>query len=91
MSRYYCPFCTSLYQYNKTRHDGVVICGQCGDPLIKRPLIDTKRILGICVTATFIAPLLIMIIFVIKDLTNEEFKNNSEALNMIKNDKKSII
>ena len=68
MSRYYCPFCSSSYQYHKTRIDGVLICGLCGDPLIKKKLLNSKRIIGVVAASAFLAPLVIMIIFVIKIL-----------------------
>ena len=42
MSRYYCPFCSSRYQMHETRTDGVLICKQCGDPLMKRPLLNSS-------------------------------------------------
>ena len=80
MSRYYCPFCSSSYQFHKTRSDGVLICGLCGDPLIKKPLINSRRIIGILAASAFLTPLLIMIIFVIKDFTKETLPNNSESL-----------
>ena len=87
MSRYYCPFCSSRYQIHKTRSDGVLICGLCGDPLIKKPLLNTRRIIGLIAASTFIAPLLIMIIFIIKDFTNEKLPNNSESLVLLTIDK----
>ena len=46
MSRYYCPFCSSRYQFHKTSSDGFLICGLCGDPLVKKPLLNSKRIIG---------------------------------------------
>ena len=88
MSRYYCPFCSSRYQFHKTRSDGVLICGQCGDPLIKRPLINSRRIFGILAALAFLAPLLIMIIFVIQDFTKEKRPNNSQLLVLLTIDRK---
>ncbi len=79
MSRYYCPFCSSHYQFHKTRRDGVLICGLCGDPLIKKSLLISRRIIGAVAASAFLAPLLIMIIFVVKDFTKEKFPNNSES------------
>ena len=79
MSRYYCPFCSSHYQIHKTRSDGVLICGLCGDPLIKKALINSRRIIGAVAASAFLAPLLIMIIFVVKDFTKEKLPNNSES------------
>ncbi len=80
MSPYYCPFCSTLYQFQKTRNDGVLICGVCGDPLIKKPLFNSRRIIGVVASAAFLAPLLIMIIFVFKDFTKEQLPDNSESL-----------
>ena len=80
MSRYYCPFCSSRYQFHMTRSDGVLICGQCGDPLIKKPLLNSRRIIGAVAAAAFLTPLLIMIIFVINDFTEARLPNNSESL-----------
>ena len=79
MSRYYCPFCSSRYQYHKTRADGVLICGQCGDPLMKKTFVNYRQILGVLAASAFLAPLLIMIIFVINDFTKENIPNNSES------------
>ena len=80
MNRYYCPFCSSRYQFHKTRSDGVLICGQCGDPLLKKSLVNSRRIFGIVAASAFLAPLLIMIIFVFKDLTKDKLPNNSESI-----------
>ena len=87
MSRYYCPFCSSRYQFHKTRTDGVLICGLCGDPLIKKPLINSRRIIGVVAASAFLAPLLIMIIFVVKDFTKEKLPMNSESLVLLAIDK----
>ncbi len=78
MSRYYCPFCSSSYQIHKTRSDGVLICGQCEDPLIKRPFITLKTIFGFVAAFAFLAPLLIMIVIVLNDFRREKPPNNSE-------------
>ena len=80
MSRYYCPFCPSLYQFHKTRSDGVLICGLCGDPLVKKPLLNSRRIIGAVAASAFLAPLVIMIIFVIQDFSKEKLPNNSDSL-----------
>ena len=79
MSRYYCPFCSSRYQYHTTRSDGVLICGLCGDPLVKKPFLNSRRIIGAVAASAFLAPLLLMIIFVIKDFSKEKLPNNSES------------
>ena len=80
MSRYYCPFCSSRYQFHKTSSDGILICGLCGDPLVKKSLLNSRRIIGAVAACAFLAPLLIMIIFVINDFSKEQFPNNSDSL-----------
>ena len=77
MSRYYCPFCSSRYQFHKTKSDGAMICGLCGEPLIKKPLINLIQIVGLVAVSAFLTPLIIMIVFVAKDFTNEKLPNNS--------------
>ena len=79
MSRYYCPFCSSIYQFQTTRSDGVLICGQCGEQLLKKPLLNSRRIIGVVAALAFLAPLVIMIIFVIKDFKKEKLPINSES------------
>ena len=80
MSRFYCPFCSSRYQFQKTRSDGVLICGLCGDPLVKKPLLISRRIIGVVAASAFLAPLLIMIIFLFKNFTMEKQPSNSDSL-----------
>ena len=79
MSRYFCPYCSSNYQIHKTRSDGVLICGQCGDPLMKKPLINSRQIFGLIASSAFLAPLIIMIVFVIKDFTKYEIPKKFES------------
>ena len=91
MSRYYCPFCSSRYQFHKTNSDGVLICGLCGDPLVKKPLLNSRRIIGAVAASAFLAPLLIMIIFVINDFSKEKLPNNSDSLVLLTIDKSWLI
>ena len=80
MSRYYCPFCISSYQFYETRDDGVLICGQCGDPVIKKPLINSQKLFALFLSLAFISPLLIMVVFVLNDFTNKKTIKNTENL-----------
>ena len=77
MSRYYCAFCSSHYQYHKTSSDGVLMCGQCGEPLMIKPLINSRQIVGLIAALAFLTPLVIMIIFIIRDFTHEKAPKNS--------------
>ena len=80
MSRYYCPFCSPRYEIQKTRVDGVLICGHCGDPLIRKTLINSRQFFGLITALVFVAPLLIMIIYILNDFTKETLPSNSESV-----------
>ncbi len=56
-----------------------MICAQCGDPLMKKTLINSRKIFGLVVLSAFLAPLFIMIYFVIKEFRREKLPNNSES------------
>ncbi len=64
-----------------------MICGQCGDPLLKKPLLNSRRIIGLVAASAFLAPLLVMIIFVLNDFTKESLPKNSESLVLLTMDK----
>ena len=83
MSRYYCPFCSTRYQFHKISSNGVLVCGLCGDPLIKKSFIDYKRIVGTITCITILAPLLIMFIFVVENSTHESPPTNYESLSLL--------
>ncbi len=68
MDKYHCPYCSSFYQVQKKRSDGVMICGQCGDPLIKTQSIKPTQIFALIAATAFIAPLLITAFSFIQDL-----------------------
>ena len=87
MNRYYCPFCPSRYQFPKTSCDGVLICGLCGDPLVKKPLLNSRRIVGAVASSAFLAPLLIMIIYVVKDFSKEKPPRISDSIVLLTIDK----
>ncbi|WP_413359618.1 hypothetical protein [Prochlorococcus sp. MIT 1201] len=74
MTRYHCPFCSIRYQIHQQRADGVMVCGQCGDPLVKVPFIRPTQIVGLVAAAAFIAPLLLMVFVFIQDEQRPELK-----------------
>ena len=80
MCRYYCPYCSSRYQFQKTRSDGILICGHCGDPLMRKTLINSRQIFGLVALLAFLAPFIIMIVFVVQEFTKDETPNNSISL-----------
>ena len=52
----------------------MLVCGQCGDPLVKVPFIRPTQIVGLVAAAAFIAPLLLMVFLFIQDEQRPELK-----------------
>ena len=71
MNRYHCPYCSPSYQFYKQRSDGIMVCGQCGDPLVKVPLIKVSQILALITASAFVAPFLIAVVLFLNDLYKE--------------------
>ena len=57
-----------------------MICGLCGDPLVKKTLLISRRIFGVVAASVFLTPLLISIIFVLKNSTKEIQPRTYESL-----------
>ena len=54
MKNYYCPYCNPKYQYQKKSNKGELICGLCGEVLVKKPLIKINQIVAIIASLTFL-------------------------------------
>ena len=83
MGPYYCAFCSSRYQYYKTRSDGLMICTKCGDELIKVPFLKMTQIIGLIGASAFLVPFLLMIVVLFKELNHELIKNSSEQITFL--------
>ena len=83
MAKYHCPYCSSRYQIHKQRSDGVMICGQCGDPLVRIPAIKITQIFAIVAASAFIAPLLITVFSFIQDLNIPEPKKTLLTMGIV--------
>ncbi len=82
MSRYYCPYCSAQLQFHTKQKDGTLVCGQCGDPLIKKPFIKPIQIIAIISIFAFISPLIIMVFTFIKDQSNQSSQKSFGATHL---------
>ena len=80
MSKYQCPFCQPRYQFHKQRSDGVMICGQCGDPLVKIPLIKPTQIFALLAASAFIIPLGLMVFDLLQDLKIQQPRQATDSI-----------
>ena len=75
MVRYYCPYCNPKYQFQKQSSNGTLICGLCGEDLVKKPLIRVNQIIAFVAATSLLLPLIYTFIFVIKNQINSPNKN----------------
>ena len=75
MNNYYCPYCNPKYQFQKKSTSGELICGLCGDPLVKKPLIKINQIIAIIASLSLVLPLIYTFIILIKNQVNPPRRN----------------
>tara|TARA_Y100001968_G_C19295818_1_gene686566 strand:+ start:504 stop:782 length:279 start_codon:yes stop_codon:yes gene_type:complete len=83
MAKYHCPYCSPRYQFHKQRSDGVMICGQCGDPLVKTSPIKLTQIFALVLASVFIAPLFITAFAFIQDLNRSKPRNYIQSMSIV--------
>tara|TARA_Y100001968_G_C19333048_1_gene705328 strand:- start:788 stop:1054 length:267 start_codon:yes stop_codon:yes gene_type:complete len=84
MNRYHCPYCPVRYQFPKERSDGIIICGQCGDPLVKSPLIKPVQFLALIAASAFITPMIVLIISTLKEQSIDYPQKDSWAIHKVR-------
>ena len=75
MKNYYCPYCNPKYQFYKKSKTGELICGLCGDPLVKKPMIKINKLIAIIASLSLLLPMIYTLIFLIKNQLNPPKKN----------------
>ncbi len=71
MAKYYCPYCSPRYQIHKSAN-GLMICGHCGEELVKVPYIRPTQIIALVAATAFIAPIIAMIFAFLLDVKRPE-------------------
>ena len=75
MVKYYCPYCNPKYQFKKQTQKGTLICGLCGEDLVKKPIIRLNQIIAFIAIASLLLPLIYTFIFIIKSQIKLPKKN----------------
>ena len=75
MNNYYCPYCNPKYQFHKNSTSGEILCGICGDPLVKKPFIKINQIISILVSCTLVLPLIYSLIILFRNKINPPMRN----------------
>ena len=87
MVRYYCPYCNPKYQFQKQSSKGTLICGLCGEDLVKKPFIRLNQIIALVAASSLLLPLIYTFIFLIKNKINHSHTNYQANISY-KNDQK---
>ena len=89
MKNYYCPYCNPKYQFHKKATTGELICGLCGDPLVKKPFIKIKQIVAIVASLSLLLPLIYAFIYLVKNQINPPSRNYNAITNFIEKNSKT--
>ena len=86
MVSYYCPFCNPKYQFQKQSQKGNLVCGLCGEDLVKKPFIRLNQVIALVAVSSLLLPFIYTFIFLIKNQINPPNKNyQANSSFMIKN------
>ena len=81
MNKYYCPYCNPKYQFAKENY-GILVCGLCGEELIKKPIIQFKQLIAFLLVFSFSFPLIFVIFSSIMN-TGRDQKESFAHINII--------
>ena len=82
MVRFYCPYCNPKYQFQSQSSKGTLICGLCGETLIKKPFIRLNQVIAMVAASSLLLPLIYTLIFLIKNQINPPNKNYQANSNL---------
>ena len=89
MNKYYCPYCNPKYQFPLENY-GKLVCGLCGEDLIKKPIIQIKQLIALLLVFSFSFPLIFIIFSSIINTDKEQKENFAYISSLIKNNEKLL-
>ncbi len=89
MNKYYCPYCNPKYQFPRENY-GKLVCGLCGEDLIKKPIIQIKQLIALLLVFSFSLPLFFVIFSSIINTSRDQKENFVNINSLIKNHKKLL-
>ena len=89
MNKYYCPYCNPKYQFSQENY-GKLVCGLCGEDLIKKPIIQIKQLIALLLVFSFSFPLIFIIFSSIIKTGKDQKENFAYTNSLIRNHKKLL-
>ena len=80
MSKYFCPYCNSKYQFNSISNTGKLLCVLCGEEMIKKSFINIIQVISLTIVISFVLPLFYTFVFSIinkKDFKKDFYKTSN--------------
>ncbi len=62
MAKYKCPFCSNGYELHDLAPGTEIACMNCGEDLIKVPVVKATQIIALIAVTAFITPLLALVV-----------------------------
>ena len=87
MKRYYCPYCNSKYQF-PLEHYGKLVCGLCGEDLVKKPIIQIKQLVSLVLVFSFSFPMIFIVFSAIINKARDQKENLAYTNHFMRNYKK---
>ena len=84
MNKYYCPYCHPKYQFPINNY-GKLVCGLCGEDLIKKPIIQLKQLIALLLVFSFSFPLIFIIFSSIINTGKDKKENFAYTNQSIRN------
>tara|TARA_Y100000766_G_C18348059_1_gene338072 strand:- start:121 stop:399 length:279 start_codon:yes stop_codon:yes gene_type:complete len=89
MNKYYCPYCNPKYQF-PLENNGKLVCGLCGEDLIKKPIIQFKQLVAFILVFSFSFPFIFIIFSSIIKTGKDQKESFVYKNSLIKNHKKLL-
>ena len=89
MNKYYCPYCNPKYQFPLENY-GKLVCGLCGEDLIKKPIIQIKQLIALVLVVSFSFPLIFIVFSSIINTGKDQKENFAYTNALIRNHKKLL-
>ena len=74
MSKYFCPYCNSKYQFKSISNESKLLCGLCGEEMLKKSFINIKQVISLMIVFTFLLPLFYALVIPI--INRKDFKKD---------------
>tara|TARA_Y100001978_G_C23441023_1_gene313014 strand:+ start:53 stop:331 length:279 start_codon:yes stop_codon:yes gene_type:complete len=89
MVKYYCPYCNPKYQFS-IENNGKLVCGLCGENLIKKKIIEFKQLIALLLVFSFSFPLVFIVFSSVINTGKDKKENFAFTYPSIRNYKKLL-